>query len=57
MQWDVSRIEAWCVVFMLRHFYWEINPRFKHVIVTDHAALRWMSSMCQHNTPANRQLV
>jgi hypothetical protein len=40
-----------------RHFYWAIHTRFKHVIVTDHATLKWMSSMCQHNTPANRRIV
>ncbi len=33
MKWDVSRIEAWCIVFMLRYFYWAINPRFKHIII------------------------
>ena len=57
LKWDVSRIEAWCIVFMLRHFFWAISPQFKHVIVTDHAALRWMDSMIKHNSPSNRQLV
>ncbi len=48
---------VWCVVFMLRHFFWAIPPQCKHVIVTDHVALRWMSNMCLHNSPSNRQLV
>ncbi len=29
LKWDVSQIEAWCIVFMLRYFYWAINPKFK----------------------------
>ena len=57
LKWDVSRIEAWCVVFMLRHFFWAISPQFKHIIVTDHAALKWMDNMCLHNSPSHRQLV
>ena len=57
MKWDVSRIEAWCIVFMLRYFYWAINPMFKHIIITDHAALKWMDSMIKHHSPSNRQLV
>ena len=42
---------------MLRYFYWAINPKFKHVIVTDHAALQWMDNMVKHHSPSNRQLV
>ena len=57
LKWDVSRIEAWCIVFMLRFFYWAINPKFKHIIVTDHAALRWMDNMVKHHSPSHRQLV
>jgi hypothetical protein len=57
MKWNVSRIEAWCIVFMLRYFYWAINPRFKHIIITDRAALKWMDSMIKHHSPSNPQLV
>jgi hypothetical protein len=57
LKWDASRIEAWCIVFMLRYFYWAINPRFKHIIITDHAGLKWMDSMIKHHLPSNRQLV
>ncbi len=57
LKWDVSRIKAWCIVFMLRYFYWAINPKFKHIITTDHAALRWMDSMVKHQSSSRRQLV
>ncbi len=57
LKWDVSRTEAWCVVFMLRHFFCAISPQLKHVIVTNHAALKWMENMCLHNSPSYRQLV
>ncbi len=30
LKWDVSRIEAWCIVFMLRYFYWAMNPKLEH---------------------------
>jgi hypothetical protein len=45
LKWDVSRIEAWCIVFLLRYFYWASNPKFKHIIITDHVALKWMDTM------------
>ncbi len=41
----------------LRYLYWAIHPRFKHIIITDHAALKWMDSMIKHHSPSNRQLV
>jgi hypothetical protein len=53
----MSRIEAWCIVFMLRYFYWAINPKFKHIIITDQAALRWLDNMVKYHSPSNRQLV
>jgi hypothetical protein len=42
---------------MVRYFYWAINPKFKHIIITDHAALKWMDSMIKHHSPSNRQIV
>jgi hypothetical protein len=55
LKWDVSGVEAWFIVLMLRYFYWAINP--KHIITTDHTALRWMDNMVKHNSPSHRQLV
>ncbi len=45
LKWDVFRIEAWCVVFMLRHLLWAVSPQPKHVIVMDHTALKLMDNM------------
>jgi hypothetical protein len=42
---------------MLCYFCWAINPKCKHVIVTDQAALQWMDNMVKHYSPSNRQLV
>jgi hypothetical protein len=54
---NMACIEAWCIVFMLRYFFWAINTKFKNIIITDHAALPWMDNMVKHHSLSHRQLV
>ena len=57
MKWDVSRIEAWALIFGLRTFRWALNPNVPHVLVTDHWALKYLRDCKKDETPSHRQLV